>query len=303
MQLIQKSIGMGIAVVALSSMTGIAHAQLTTYAIDRANNNIVSFDPLNPGAGVTAVHNPFTATPDPASGTGTFNGLAADTDTERIFFRSAPLGGNGSGNLFVWDGTDQRIITGSGLPGSATNAAFFGGAYWYIANTTDDLIKVDLDFTTPTAPTYTVTSFDNFDGITNLTSLEFGDIVVNSNGILYGSANNRFFTVDISSGSPTSFTTISTTQGIGMQMVFNEAETILYGARNVEATNSVNVFTVNPATGTETFVGSLAGHRFTDLAGIIPTGNGGGGEAPEPGTLALAVGGLGLMAGLMRRRK
>jgi|GEM_PF-5887220 hypothetical protein len=298
---------------------GAANAQLTTFVIEFGNvganafrnDQISSFDVLGASTTLTLQWNPATGTPNPDTSIGIGNGLAADVLNNRIFWRAGNNSAGtteGSGSLFVWDRNNntQRIITaapGFSLPATnASNAAFYNGAYWFIAQGTDTLTRLELDFTNPLAPVFRRRDITNFDGgASGVASLSFGDIVISSSGILYGSTTNRFFRADLSAitqatGSVTGFQTISTSSALNMQMVLSQDEQTLYGARNNTVPNTVSLFSVNPTNGSESLLKTFTGVRFTDLTGVYPTGS--LIVAPEPGSLVLL---LPLIAGGMLR--
>lgn len=310
--------GIGAAVGLLLAGSGAAHAQLTTFVIEFGNTGantardgtFSSFDVLGSSTTLTQVWNPFTAGPDaPATGN-TGNGMAADVINNRVFWRASTSGTAGDGSLYVWDRNNntQRLVTGANgatFLGNASNAAFYNGAYWYVPQGLDTLVRLKLDFSNPNAPTFTRRTFANFDNDSAITSFNFGDIVISASGVLYGSASERFFRADLSSitdttGGVTGYQTLSSSSGRNLQMVLSQDEQTLYGARNDSATNSVTLYQVRQSDGAETALKTFSGVRFTDLTGVYPTGIL---AAPEPGSIGLVfVGGIGLCAIAARRK-
>ena len=162
--------------------------------------------------------------------TGNSNGVAFDDANGRLLYRNGE-----AGSLYVWDRLSniQTKLTGVGLPGSSSNAAFHDDAYWYVEQNTDDLVRVALDFSSPGSPMVaSTTKFANFDGPSQ-SSFSFGDIAISGSGILYGSSNRGFFSLDIGGGTPSGFTNygLSGISPFGesvLQIGLNETQTGLY---------------------------------------------------------------------------
>lgn len=222
------------------------------------------------------------------------NGLAWSEASQRMFY----FGTVGSSlNFYTWDRATgiQTQITGSLPAGSVSNGTYYGGYYWYVNNNTDNLIRVGLDFSNPSAPKISAyTDFDHFGGVADLGAYTFGDISVRaSDGMMYGSSNKGVFRVNVSSGTPTGFTPINSNSNL-YQLGFGQ-DNILYG----ESSSNGNWSTINTTTGAATSMGySSSPVAFNDIS----EGSLRGVAVPEPGTLILIVMGLGSGAIARRRR-
>ncbi|RYF58954.1 MAG: hypothetical protein EOO39_33705 [Cytophagaceae bacterium] len=184
------------------------------------------------------------------------NGLAYDDANGRLFYFGAV---GGSSNFYTWDRTtgQQAQITGTRPTASIACGSFYNNAFWYINGSTDTLVRLNLDFSTPTAPVVSsFQQFTNFDG-TALGNFTFGDISIRSDGVLFGSSNNGIFSVDVSSGVPTNFARISTNSTL-YQIGFG-ADGTLYG----ETSANGNWYTLNTGTGAATSMG----YTSTDSTG------------------------------------
>jgi hypothetical protein len=234
----------------------------------------------------------------PMSTPGSANGLAYDNANGRFFLRDGP--GNGGGNLFVWDQatqTQRQVTPAAGfgaLPGLTGNAAMFHGNYWYVGLNTDTMVRVSFDFSIPTAPTYSFTTFTNFDG-TAANDFFAADLAISQNGMLLGggsSTANPGFRININSGAPSAATFVNLGATANNQLAYSVNGTALYGI----AFGSTTINSIDPITGVATAVGTLTlasgtSGNITDMAGSSFA-------APEPGTLLLlALGALFLYAG------
>jgi hypothetical protein len=155
---------------------------------------------------------------------GLTNGVAWDEAGGRLLYRNPE-----NGSLYFWTRTTntQQVMYGEVLPGFNANADVYNGAYWYVADGTDTLVRARLDFSTPNIPVVAeVESFANFDG-SGLTSFLFGDITIDKSGILYGSSNYGLFSVNISGPQPTQFKILSAGFGV-RQITIDPTQSFLY---------------------------------------------------------------------------
>ncbi len=220
------------------------------------------------------------------------NGLAYDNNNQRLFLRDGASGsGNGNGNLFVWDQltSTQRLVTAApgvgALPGSSGNATLYNGFYWYVGLNSDSLVRVALDFSVPTAPTYSFTNFTDFDG-TAANNFFAADIAISASGILLGggsSVGSPGFRIDISGNTPNAATFVNMGATANNQLAYSQDSATLYGV--AFATTTLN--TIDTTTGGATAVGSVTlapgtSGNITDMAGTgFPL------SAPEPSSLML----------------
>lgn len=301
--LIKATILGGVALLACTfGQSALAQTPWFIYGIS-SNGDLQQFDPTAGKLTATTLQNVSAGTPNPTA-TSSNNGLAYDGMNNRLFFRGSGTN-DWNGSLYVWDRPtgQQRALTGAALPGSSSNAAFYNGNYWYIQDSSNDLVRVTPDFTNPNAPTYTYATFTNFDGGATTDTYGFGDIVIDSTGrmILAAAKNStRFelFTVDLSSGSPVGNTFIGvagdnlTNNGIGSnyQLALDPTNTMLYGIRGNGS--SSDLFTLSLINANATFVGTVANSTgYIDLAspGRVLTLPSSVSVVPEAGTTALLL--------------
>lgn len=210
------------------------------------------------------------------------NGLAFDTVGGRLLFRTPSTGELRAFNVNTNSLSTINILELAGT--NASSAAFYDGAYWFVNQATDDLIKVDLTSSTPV-----VSTFLNFDGNVH-SSFSFGDIVIDNNGILYGSSNRGFFSVDISGASPTSFNLINTSTE-QLQLAFR-GDGVLLGQKH-GGSNAGQWYTINLTSGIASEIEGFKTTQFRDLTSAA---------VPEPTSIAmLGLGGMSIL-GLARRR-
>ena len=156
---------------------------------------------------------------------GLTNGVAWDEDGGRLYYRNKE-----DSSLYFWTRSTntQQVLTGPALPtGFNANAAMYNGAYWYVEDGTDTLVRASFDFSLPNSPTIgNVESFADFDGSV-LTSFYFGDVSISSSGILYGSSDHGLFSVDISGPSPSDFRIVAPSFGV-RQFGFDPSKSFLY---------------------------------------------------------------------------
>lgn len=221
------------------------------------------------------------------------NGLAWSEASQRMFY----FGTVGSSlNFYTWNRATgiQTQITGSIPAGPVASGTYYGGYYWFVRNNSDNLLRVSLDFSNPSAPKVaSFQDFDHFGGQTDLGSYGFGDISVRaSDGMLFGSSSKGVFRVNVSTGTPTGFTTINTDPTL-YQLGFGQ-NNVLYG----ETSANGNWYTINTTTGAATSMGySSSPVAFNDIS----EGSLRGVAVPEPGSLLFSIMGFG--SALIARRR
>lgn len=188
------------------------------------------------------------------------NGNAFDTVNNRLYYSSNDSESTPS-DLYFYDFASSQTFTGT-LDGVSAGASFYNGKYYYIANGTDDLMEVAL------YAGGTIASETKIADITgNAKGWGFGDIVIRSDGVLFGSPGGEFFKFDLNT---LTYTSISTTGAVGMQLAFG-SNGVLYG----HSAGTGEFFTIDPTDGTTTSIGYVTGSatgQFTDLAsGPLPS--------------------------------
>ncbi len=187
------------------------------------------------------------------------NGLAYDGATNRLYF-SASLEGAATSDLYFWDGNSMHLA--GTVTGQAGGASIHDGAYYYVVNATDDLVKVT--FTAAGAVANETTIYPGFAGTD---TFRFGDLAISPDGsTLYGSTLQSgttpptFFNLDLGTGA---YAAVSTSSGVGLQLAFGD-DGVLYG----QSTGTGEFFTVDPLTGSTVSAGTPSGalDGFTDLA-------------------------------------
>lgn len=242
------------------------------------------------------------------------NGFATDRTRDHLFY----FGSNG--NLYYYD---IALNTGGTVATAATfgitndfppeDAAYYAGAFWYIAkgNAANNILyKAALTYTggvpsfggTPTEYQLTVGGSSS--------GMQFGDIVVNDiTGRLYGSttpgSGGVFFALDIPTlvgGTANPVTVLSSSNPIGLQLSYSDDYSVLYGQRYIfdpldpanPALTSGAWYTVDTSLGTYAAIpGFVTTPGMRDLAGTA---------APEPGTCLMAVAGATTLIVFRRRR-
>jgi hypothetical protein len=224
----------------------------------------------------------------PIIGSGNSNAFAYDTTRDQFFF-IAP-----NNSLQYWNRGPNLVTLASntdlGLPASGSqpaNATFYNNAYWYFTEGTNTLNKVSFSYSgTPEQPTFASKQSFTVTGGPTSTNL-FGDIAVNKlTGVLYAATTGGlFYSVDISSGSPTSYTAIGSGNP-SLQLSFSSDYQTLY-AQNF---TGGQWYTVNTGTGAITTISGFttpidAGNGLRDLGGAA--------DDPAPQTWLVAADDLG----------
>jgi hypothetical protein len=229
------------------------------------------------------------------------NGLAYDSITNYLYYRGGVGTTNGIGAFYRYDITNNvqtqivpaTFFTDLGISG-ATNAAFYNGNYWFVAQNDDLLVRFN-------PVTQAIDTFNNIDG-SAATFAYNGDIAIDRNGILYSSSSTAFFRIDISSGTPTGYTPILTnvtsnnTNAVNRQLAFAADGLTLLGYKNVSGAGSLPWAVISTTNGTTSAAPNLTNlNNFGDLASAV--------AAPEANTLALVLPSLSVIGTVMLRRR
>lgn len=170
------------------------------YGIDD-NNVIWEIDPIN---------KTFTPVNDTKL-TGTSNSMAYDTSRDQFFFIHQTSNFTVDNALRTWNRASTGPLsvpilatrTQMGLPAQAVqpaNASYYDNAYWFIPQNSTVLHRVSFTYAgdTPTAPSLMTYQLSNYAAPTYPAG-GFGDIAIDSSGILWGShsSGGRFFKIDL----------------------------------------------------------------------------------------------------------
>ena len=227
------------------------------------------------------------------------NGLAWDNTRQKLFYYGT-VGGTSS--LYTWDRASgvQSKVGGTIPSGPVADGSFYQNAFWYVRNNTDTLVRVNLDFSSALPSVASTQEYANFDG-TSQTSFGFGDISIRaSDGMLFGSSNKGFFSVNVSGSAPTGFNQINT-NSTQYQIGFGQ-DNVLYS----ETASSGVWSTTNTTTGAVTSLGytSRDGNGTVIAFNDISEGAAQGVfAASEPGSAALLAGGMLPLWGVVRARR
>ncbi len=219
---------------------------------------------------------------EPANGQYGPNGLAYDAATGVAYFAAIPNGaGSRTLHSVAIDPQPAGAVEHLGiLAGTPFNATFFDGQYWYIDNGTDDLRAVSFNADGSIALD---TKIGDLKG--DAVGFRFGDVTVNSEGLLYGSADIKggpddgkvvLFTVDLTDPDPAStYTELSvspTSLNPKMQIAFGGDGT-LFGHASGGGSTSILYYVsiVSGQVGARAEVlTDIDGGPFTDVASFNP---------------------------------
>jgi len=277
------------------------------------NNDIYQINPVPGQQSFSSVYN--------TGRTGQSNAFAFDRDRDQMFFIN-PSGTFNStsytNGLFLWNkpaGTFSLLATtGSsyGVVGSIpANAAYEDNAFWFFNEGTLDLVKASLAYSgtgagaVPTGVSGFTTFTMNTGTSLTATQNRFGDIAINVDAnVLYGytsqAQGGRFYSLDLANPtSPASFTMISGSSAIGLQLSFNEDYTKLYG-HNYNDGKWYEVSTEDGSLIDLNFITTTNGTTgFRDLGGASIV------SVPEPAAVVLVMAGgvAACLRGFRHRRR
>lgn len=153
------------------------------YEIDVVQGDSNLLEPITGGVG------------DVDNGTGYTNGLAYDPFDHKLYFTAPPRVNVSPSPLWSYDISTGQLLKLMDLPDSVVGASFYDGAYYYIAEGVNSLMKVEVN-SLPCVPTVICSGFGTASDFT------FGDFAISRRGILYGStrvAPQMFFSLDLAS--------------------------------------------------------------------------------------------------------
>jgi hypothetical protein len=178
------------------------------------------------------------------------NGNAYDPDNNWLYY-SAYINPD---KLYFYDFTNPVNNYAGQISGQVACAGWYNGEYYYIPQNTGKLYKVTFN---PDGTILTNTLIQTYAG----KSFNFGDVVINQNGLMYGSSTvngvAKFWSIDLMNSYL--YTEISLMSH--MQLAFG-SDGELYG----HDAGNANFYTIDYIAGTRTLVGSIGGLKFTDLA-------------------------------------
>jgi predicted ribosomally synthesized peptide with SipW-like signal peptide len=209
------------------------------------------------------------------------NGLAYDGDNDRLYY--SVHDSSSASELWFYDrGTGNNVnafagVSGSRLAGSNPNVSgsWYDGKYWYIPNKTTDLHAVEFN----SAGKVTSDTIEKDLVPSGSRIYRFGDIAINSRGIVFGSTNGtqgstaELFRYEIGSSSsyeelytndPSAWSGDRGGDPTGLQLAFDETGT-LHG----HDAGSGEFFEIDAQNKELTSVGSAGDLTFTDTANRI----------------------------------
>lgn len=245
-------------------LAGLAMAQdePVIYGVQRSTGEIYEINPLDGSYSLV-----FTAPIPPlrSYSPGSPNGLAYDTDNDRLYYTQYPGTVANTAELYFHEGGTQTYA--GLLNGEIADADFYEGKYYYIAggpNTgaTDDLYEVTFNSDGTVAANTKIADITS-----NAHRWTFGgDIGISSEGKLYGwgscavHGTYEFFSVDLDGQN---FALIGSGYGYSLQLAFSSDDT-LYGHNS---SGSGYFYTVDLITGVASQIaGSGAGKLYTDMS-------------------------------------
>ncbi|MBN2558889.1 MAG: hypothetical protein JXB33_09065 [Clostridia bacterium] len=211
------------------------------YEIDAVAGSINLLKAITGGAG------------DVNNGTGYTNALAYDPGSNKLFFTAPSRVGVSPSPLYAYDITSDTLEYICDLEGSVVSASFHQGAYYYIAEEANSLMRLD-------NPSIGGTPVEVHSGFGAEDSFTFGDIAISGNAMLYGStrvAPQMFFSINIGNGS---YIKYEGATALDLQLAFG-SNGLLYGTKHATG----QFYTVDTSTGIQSAVGLVAS-GFADLA-------------------------------------
>ncbi len=234
---------------------------------------------------------------------GTTNGLAIDVPDHLLIFGST----TSSSQLEYYNLATNTAgaVTGTGVTGSISNAAFYNGSYYFVQENSNVLEKVTFSQSSLTGGAPSISSVTNIT-LSGAPSLGFGDIAITSNGTLYGSSTVGLFSVNLgsTSGSTNSSYSLIKSGSTLYQIALDPTQTFLYAEH--DATNNTagggtwgTIALSGPGAGT--FVASSPAFTtfgFGDIADQTLV-------TPEPTTFVMLglAGAIGLAQSKLRKRR
>jgi hypothetical protein len=204
------------------------------------------------------------------------NGLALDTVKKVIYFF------DNQHNMYAWAlgstlislGNINTIASlGMGSSESIGSAAYYNGAIWVFngaAANNKQLVKINIAYSSSNVPSISSTTkySTNITGITST----YGDIAINSSGILYGNTSaGDFFSLDVNN--PNSSFSLKKTGLTNLQNTFNRDYTTLYvqnydtGSWSTINLTNGNLTSINYTTNVSVPTSNQPGYGLRDICG------------------------------------
>ena len=161
---------------------------------------------------------------DVNNGTGYTNGLAYDPFNQKLYFTAPPRVNVSPSPFWSYDIATETLEYLGELNGSVVGASFYDGAYYYIAEGINSLMKVEVN--SGNAVTSVCSGFGTASDFT------FGDFAISSTGMLYGStrvAPQMFFSLDMMGGC--SYNKFDGSNALDLQLAYG-SDGKLYGINN-----------------------------------------------------------------------
>ena len=167
-------------------------------------------------------------TEDVDNGTGYTNGLAYDPGSNKLYFTAPTSVRATESPLWAYDIDEETFEDLCVLEGSVVSGSFYEGAYYYIAEVENELRKIE---NPEENCNYVVVA----DGFGTPSAFTFGDIAIESSGMLYGStrvAPQMFFSMDLTAADVAeSYTEYGTADALDLQLAYG-SDGILYGVNH-----------------------------------------------------------------------
>ena len=181
------------------------------------------------------------------------NALAFDPASRALYF-TAPRAVNVSPSpLWSYDIGTEELVGVCDLEGSVVAASFYDGAFYYIAELTNDLMKIEVNGgCSPEAV------LENFGG--EPTDFTFGDFAISSTGMLYGSTRvspQMFFSLDLETWD---YHVFQNADALDLQLAYG-SNGKLYGVNHANG----RFYEIDVETGMQTQL-ALNARGFSDLA-------------------------------------
>ena len=207
------------------------------------------------------------------------NGLAVDNKSNTFYYA------NYKKQLVKVNSKGETVL--GNLKASVSNATFYNNAYYYVADGSSQLHKVDLGtFSDTTYATLKVGGSEFKSG--------YGDIASQDDGSFYGAGSSGFYSGDLDNKGTSAITKIG--KGLNnLQLGFSGKN--LFGintGNNGDGALAGAIYGIDTATGTKSYLSTLNNSKSFFIADAASA------PVPEPATLAAM--GIGL-AGILRRRR
>lgn len=220
--------------VEISDITGLFDGAPTPvnaefFAVDGVTTRIYRFDPAT---GLNAVLT--------AGAPWNMGAVAYDGENQRVYYVNRT--GTQIGSYSIGTGTHSIVgdLNQSGLTyrtsSSPANLTFFNGALYFVAPSTDDLIRVDIAQSNTVADAWKEADLNG-----NASIGAVGDLAVDGNGVMYLSAGNSFVSYDLRSMS--GYTVLSSGQPSAYGALFTSGGDSLFGITENQAQQIVAVST------------------------------------------------------------